>query len=28
MKITLKIWRQKNRSTPGEFKTYVMDHVS
>lgn len=28
MKITLKIWRQKNRSTPGEFKTYVMDKVN
>src|SRR6187401_3691112 len=23
MKITLKVWRQKNRNTPGEFKTYA-----
>ncbi len=22
MKVTLKVWRQKNRSTPGEFRTY------
>lgn len=28
MKITLKVWRQKNGSTPGEFKTYAMDNVS
>ncbi len=28
MKITLKIWRQKNRDTKGSFKTYPMDHVS
>ena len=28
MKLTLKIWRQKNGSTKGQFKTYQMDHVS
>src|SRR5574339_1294314 len=28
MKITLKIWRQKNKESKGEFKTYQMDHVS
>ena len=28
MKITLKIWRQKNKDTKGAFKTYDMDHVS
>ncbi len=28
MKITLKIWRQKNRETKGSFKTYPIDHVS
>lgn len=28
MKITLKIWRQKNREAKGAFKTYAMDHVS
>jgi succinate dehydrogenase / fumarate reductase, iron-sulfur subunit len=28
MKITLKIWRQKNKETKGAFKTYTMDHVS
>lgn len=28
MKITLKIWRQKNKETKGAFKTYAMDHVS
>lgn len=28
MKITLKIWRQKNREAKGEFKTYQLDHVS
>lgn len=28
MKITLKIWRQKNKDTKGAFKTYTMDHVS
>jgi succinate dehydrogenase / fumarate reductase, iron-sulfur subunit len=28
MKITLKIWRQKNKDTKGAFKTYNMDHVS
>ena len=28
MKITLKIWRQKNKETKGSFKTYNLDHVS
>jgi len=28
MKITLKIWRQKNKETKGSFKTYQLDHVS
>lgn len=28
MKITLKIWRQKNNQTKGAFKTYPVDHVS
>jgi succinate dehydrogenase / fumarate reductase iron-sulfur subunit len=28
MKITLKIWRQKNKGTKGIFKAYPMDHVS
>jgi succinate dehydrogenase / fumarate reductase iron-sulfur subunit len=28
MKLTLKIWRQKNGSSKGQFKTYPMDHVS
>jgi succinate dehydrogenase / fumarate reductase iron-sulfur subunit len=28
MKLTLKVWRQKNGSTKGQFKTYAMDHVS
>lgn len=28
MKITLKIWRQKNANAKGEFKTYQADHVS
>lgn len=28
MKITLKVWRQKDNSTKGGFKTYQMDHVS
>lgn len=28
MKLTLKIWRQKNASAKGEFKTYQMDDVS
>lgn len=28
MKITLKIWRQKNKETKGSFKTYKLDHVS
>lgn len=22
MKVKLKVWRQKNRNTPGEFRTY------
>lgn len=28
MKITLKIWRQKNKEAKGSFETYQMDHVS
>ncbi|MFV9503180.1 MAG: succinate dehydrogenase/fumarate reductase iron-sulfur subunit [Oscillochloridaceae bacterium umkhey_bin13] len=28
MKVTLKVWRQKNSKTPGEFKTYPANHVS
>jgi succinate dehydrogenase / fumarate reductase iron-sulfur subunit len=28
MKITLKIWRQKNREAKGAFKEYKVDHVS
>lgn len=28
MKITLKVWRQKDRNTKGAFKTYQVDHVS
>jgi succinate dehydrogenase / fumarate reductase iron-sulfur subunit len=28
MKITLKIWRQRNKETKGSFKTYTLDHVS
>jgi succinate dehydrogenase / fumarate reductase iron-sulfur subunit len=28
MKITLKVWRQKDKDTKGGFKTYQMDHVS
>ena len=28
MKITLKVWRQKNKDSKGEFKTYQHDHVS
>jgi len=28
MKITLKIWRQKNKGTKGSFKKYNVDHVS
>jgi succinate dehydrogenase / fumarate reductase, iron-sulfur subunit len=28
MKITLKVWRQKNKEAKGEFKTYKLDHVS
>jgi succinate dehydrogenase / fumarate reductase iron-sulfur subunit len=28
MKITLKVWRQKSGTTPGDFKTYTMNEVS
>jgi succinate dehydrogenase / fumarate reductase, iron-sulfur subunit len=28
MKLTLKVWRQKNGKTPGEFKLYDAPHVS
>jgi len=28
MKLTLKVWRQKNAENKGEFKIYQMDHVS
>ncbi len=28
MKLTLKIWRQKNASAKGNFETYNMDNVS
>ena len=28
MKITLKVWRQKNSTSKGAFKTYAVDHVS
>jgi succinate dehydrogenase / fumarate reductase iron-sulfur subunit len=28
MKITLKIWRQKNKEAKGSFKTYSLEHVS
>ncbi len=28
MKITLKVWRQKNATSKGAFQTYVMDEVS
>jgi succinate dehydrogenase / fumarate reductase iron-sulfur subunit len=28
MKITLKVWRQKNTNTSGQFETYKLDHVS
>jgi succinate dehydrogenase / fumarate reductase iron-sulfur subunit len=28
MKITLKVWRQQNGKTPGEFKTYQLNEVS
>jgi succinate dehydrogenase / fumarate reductase iron-sulfur subunit len=28
MKITLKVWRQKNKESKGAFKTYVHNHVS
>lgn len=28
MKITLKVWRQKNGNTKGQFVTYPVDHVS
>lgn len=28
MKITLKVWRQKNKAAKGSFQTYKLDHVS
>lgn len=28
MRITLKVWRQKNTNTSGQFETYKLDHVS
>ncbi len=28
MKVTLKVWRQKNKDSKGEFKSYAMDDVS
>lgn len=28
MKITLKVWRQQNGKTPGEFKTYQLNEIS
>jgi succinate dehydrogenase / fumarate reductase iron-sulfur subunit len=28
MKITLKVWRQQNGKTPGEFKTYQLNDIS
>lgn len=28
MKITLKVWRQKNTNAKGQFETYKLDHVS
>ncbi len=28
MKITVKIWRQKNKEAKGAFKSYALDHVS
>lgn len=28
MRITLKVWRQKDKSDKGSFKTYQLDHVS
>lgn len=28
MKITLKVWRQKNKESKGAFKVYAVDHVS
>lgn len=28
MKITLKVWRQKDKASKGAFKTYPIDHVS
>lgn len=28
MKITLKVWRQKDQRTKGQFRTYQLDHVS
>ncbi len=28
MKITLKVWRQRNKDTKGQFKTYQLNEVS
>src|SRR5690606_17542916 len=28
MRITLKVWRQKDASSPGEMKTYELDNIS
>src|SRR5580765_1525103 len=28
MKVTLKVWRQKNRHTPGRFKTYATPELN
>ena len=28
MKVTLKVWRQKNRNTPGGFKTYTSPELN
>ncbi len=28
MRLTLKIWRQKDRNTRGQFVTYAMDHAT
>jgi succinate dehydrogenase / fumarate reductase iron-sulfur subunit len=28
MRITIKVWRQKNRTSPGAFQTYSSDHIS
>jgi len=27
MKLTLKVWRQKNRDDKGHFETYTLDNV-